>query len=139
MILLGDLQSPIPYPLNLYSSAIEPDLQLFHTTSKWQIGASIHAPLYFNAFPMLKGCMVNDDDDNDDDEMAYVYMDSLHDTPRGAELNDVMTDVIATVNYIIIRHVKLRIFSALCEEMGSNHTAVLFHSESRWLSNNTAL
>lgn len=49
------------------------------------------------------------------------------------ELNDVMTDVIATVNYIKTQPVKAQIFSALCKEMGSNHTAVLFHSESRWL------
>lgn len=55
------------------------------------------------------------------------------------ELNNVMTDVIATVNYIKTRPVKAWIFSALCEEMGADYTAVLFHSESRWLSRGKVL
>jgi hypothetical protein len=50
-----------------------------------------------------------------------------------------MTDIIATVNYIKTRPVKSRIFSALCEVMGSACTAVLFHSESRWLSRGKVL
>ncbi len=44
-----------------------------------------------------------------------------------------MTDIIAIVNYIKTQPVKAWIFSALYEEMGSDHTAILFHSESRWL------
>ena len=50
------------------------------------------------------------------------------------ELNNVMTDIIAAVNSIKTRSVKSRIYPALCEEMGSAYTAVLFHCQSRWLS-----
>lgn len=63
----------------------------------------------------------------------------IHREALSPELNDVMTDIIATVNYIKTRPVKARIFSALCEEMGSDHTAVLFHSEARWLSRGKVL
>ena len=49
------------------------------------------------------------------------------------ELNVVLSDVITTFNYIKTRPLKARLFSALCEGMGSEYTAVLFHSESRWL------
>ena len=65
---------------------------------------------------------------------CMIHREALASKQLSPELNDVMTDVIATVNYIKTRPVKARIFSALCEEMGSDHTAVLFHSESRWLS-----
>ncbi|XP_062336324.1 zinc finger BED domain-containing protein 5-like [Osmerus eperlanus] len=65
---------------------------------------------------------------------CMIHREALASKQLSPELNDVMTDVIATVNYIKTRPVKARIFSALCAEMGSDHTAVLFHSESRWLS-----
>ena len=52
-----------------------------------------------------------------------------------SEVNNVMTDIIAAVKYITTRHIKGRVFSTLCEEMGSDQLFVcLFHSESRWLS-----
>lgn len=43
-------------------------------------------------------------------------------------------NVITTVNYTKTQPVKAWVFSALCEEMGSDHTAVLFHSQAHWLS-----
>ncbi|XP_073324188.1 zinc finger BED domain-containing protein 5-like [Pagrus major] len=70
---------------------------------------------------------------------CMIHREALASKQLSPELNDVMTHVIATVNYIKTRPVKARIFSALCEEMGSDHTAVLFHSESRWLSRGKVL
>ncbi|XP_030298054.1 zinc finger BED domain-containing protein 5-like [Sparus aurata] len=70
---------------------------------------------------------------------CMIQREALASKQLSPELNDVMTDVIATVNYIKTRPVKSRIFSALCNEMGSDHTAVLFHSESRWLSRGKVL
>lgn len=70
---------------------------------------------------------------------CMIHRKALASKQLSPKLNDVMTDVIATVNYIKTRPVKARIFSALCKEMGSNHTAVLFHSKSRWLSRGKVL
>lgn len=70
---------------------------------------------------------------------CMIHREALASKQLSLELNDVMTHIIATVNYIKTRPVKARIFSALCEEMGSDHTAVLFHSESRWLSRGKVL
>lgn len=55
------------------------------------------------------------------------------------KLNKVLTGVVAVVNFIKIQPLKARMFSALCEEMGADHTAVLFNSEARWLSRGKVL
>ena len=70
---------------------------------------------------------------------CMIHREALASKQLSPELNDAMTDVIATVNHIKTRPVKAQIFSALCEEMGSDHTALLFHSESRWLSRGKVL
>ncbi|XP_060771673.1 zinc finger BED domain-containing protein 5-like [Neoarius graeffei] len=56
---------------------------------------------------------------------CMIHREALASKQLSPELNGVMTDVIATVNYIKTRPVKARLFSVLCEEMGSKHTAVL--------------
>ena len=50
-----------------------------------------------------------------------------------------MTDIIGVINFIRTRPLKTRVFSAICEEMGAEHKAVLFHSEARWLSRGKVL
>lgn len=70
---------------------------------------------------------------------CMIHREALASKQLSPKLNDVMTHVIATVNYIKTRPVKARIFSALCEEMGSDHTAILLHSKSRWLSRGKVL
>ena len=70
---------------------------------------------------------------------CMIHREALASKQLGPELNDVMSDIIATVNYIKTRPVKSQIFSALCEVMGSACTAVLFHSESWWLSRGKVL
>jgi len=51
------------------------------------------------------------------------------------ELNEVLTEVVSVVNFIKTRPLKARLFSALCEAMGADHSAdhsaVLFHSEAK--------
>ena len=56
-----------------------------------------------------------------------------------SELSEVMTDITGVVNFIKTRPLKTRVFSAICEEMGAEHQAVLFHSEARWLSRGEVL
>ena len=55
---------------------------------------------------------------------CMIHRKALASKQLSPDLNDLMTDVIATVNYIKTRPVKGRIFLALCEEMASDHTAV---------------
>ncbi|KAM3861136.1 zinc finger BED domain-containing protein 5-like [Diretmus argenteus] len=70
---------------------------------------------------------------------CIIHREALASKQLSPELNSVLSDVIATVNLIKTRPLKARIFSALCNDMGAEYTALLFHSESRWLSRGTVL
>ena len=49
-------------------------------------------------------------------------------------LKIVMDKIIQTVNFIRARALNHRLFKAFCEEMGSEHSVLLLHTEVRWLS-----
>ncbi len=70
---------------------------------------------------------------------CIIHREALASRQLSPTLNDVLSEVVIVVNYIKTRPLKSRLFSALCEEMGANHTAVLFHSEARWLSRGKVL
>ncbi|KAJ4921794.1 hypothetical protein JOQ06_026215 [Pogonophryne albipinna] len=70
---------------------------------------------------------------------SIIHREALASKQLSTELNAVLSDVITTVNYIKRKPLKARLFSALCEGMGSEYTAVLFHGESRWLSRGKVL
>ncbi|XP_035213412.1 protein FAM200A-like [Stegodyphus dumicola] len=70
-----------------------------------------------------------------------MRLDTLHDNREALAskemspgLNIVLTTVVTVVNYIKMRPLKSRIFSALCKDMGAVHSALLFYCEERWLS-----
>ncbi|XP_051952836.1 zinc finger BED domain-containing protein 5-like [Xyrauchen texanus] len=70
---------------------------------------------------------------------CIIHREALASRQLSPELNEVLTEVISVVNFIKTRPLKARLFSALCEEMGADHTSVLFHSEARWLSRGKVL
>lgn len=55
------------------------------------------------------------------------------------ELNFVMEIIIKVVNYIKTRPVKARFFHKLCEELGAEHTSLIYYCNSRWLSKGNVL
>lgn len=63
-----------------------------------------------------------------------MHREALASRQISPELNKVLTDVVSVVNFIRARPLKVQLFSARCEEMVTKHSAVLFHSEARWLS-----
>ncbi|XP_048048380.1 zinc finger BED domain-containing protein 5-like [Megalobrama amblycephala] len=70
---------------------------------------------------------------------CVIHREALASKQLSPELNKVLTDVVAMVDFIKARPLKARMFSALYEEMGADHTGVLFHSEARWLSRGKVL
>ena len=70
---------------------------------------------------------------------CVIHREALASRQLSPDLNEILNEVVSVVNFIKTRPLKARLFSALCEEMGADHTAVLFHSEARWLSRGKVL
>uniref|UniRef100_A0A8C7Y7X1 DUF4371 domain-containing protein n=1 Tax=Oryzias sinensis TaxID=183150 RepID=A0A8C7Y7X1_9TELE len=70
---------------------------------------------------------------------CVIHREALASRKLSSELSEVMSDIVGVVNFIKTRPLKTRVFSAICEEMGAEHQAVLFHSEARWLSRGKVL
>ena len=57
-----------------------------------------------------------------------------HTSSRSPHLHDVLSSIVKAVNFIKTIPLKTRFFNALCIDLGSEHTSMLFHNETRWLS-----
>ena len=64
--------------------------------------------------------------------MLYRYALACKTLQPGLRL--VLDDVVHMINIIKSSSLNTRLFSLLCQELGSNHEALLFHTEVRWLS-----
>nr|XP_055065380.1 SCAN domain-containing protein 3-like [Misgurnus anguillicaudatus] len=70
---------------------------------------------------------------------CIIHRESLASKALDSELHSVLNCAIKIVNHIKSRPVNSRLLATLCNEMGSQHEALLFHTEVRWLSRGKAL
>ncbi|XP_030289596.1 zinc finger BED domain-containing protein 5-like [Sparus aurata] len=70
---------------------------------------------------------------------CMIYREALAGRCLEPELRDVLQTSVKIVNFIKSRPLQSRLFATLCHEMGSDHEALLFHTEVRWLSHGKVL
>ncbi|XP_022908280.2 zinc finger BED domain-containing protein 5-like [Onthophagus taurus] len=63
-----------------------------------------------------------------------IHREALATRKMPADLQKVLDESVKIVNYITGRPLNARLFAQMCEEMGSSHTQLLFHTDVRWLS-----
>lgn len=68
-----------------------------------------------------------------------IHREALAAKSMPTNLKEVLDNAMKMVNFIKIQPLNSRIFSALCNEMGSEHVNVLLHMEVRWLSRGKVL
>ncbi|XP_078537946.1 zinc finger BED domain-containing protein 5-like [Lissotriton helveticus] len=65
---------------------------------------------------------------------CIIHREALAAGNLSEELHGILKIVIKVVNHIKTRPMKARFFAKLCEDMGADHSCLLFYSSSRWLS-----
>ena len=70
---------------------------------------------------------------------CFLHREVLMAKTLGTKLKEVFDQVVEMVNFIKTRPVKARVFELLCENMDSQHTRLLLHTEVRWLSRGRVL
>ncbi len=70
---------------------------------------------------------------------CFLHRENLASHRLQPDLHAVLNDAIQIVNFVKARALNSRIFHKMCEEMGSPHQDLLFHSDVRWLSRGNIL
>lgn len=70
---------------------------------------------------------------------CIIHREALACKTLSAELKNVLDTAVKIVNYIKSRPLNTRLFSTLCNGMGSEHQGLLLHTEVRWLSRGNVL
>lgn len=70
---------------------------------------------------------------------CFIHRQALAAKTLPNELNSVLRVCIKVVNYIKNSALNTRLFKTLCEDLGSDHKTLLFHTEVRWLSKGNML
>ena len=70
---------------------------------------------------------------------CIIHGENLASKTLDQQLKCVFGSAVKIVNYIKSRPLQTRLFTILCDEMGSEHKTFLFHSEVRWLSRGKVL
>ncbi|XP_073711553.1 zinc finger MYM-type protein 6-like [Misgurnus anguillicaudatus] len=70
---------------------------------------------------------------------CMLHRESLVAKELSVEFADVMESVVKAVNFIKRSALQTRLFAALCEAAGEEHTTLLYHSDVRWLSRGSVL
>ncbi|XP_068115052.1 zinc finger BED domain-containing protein 5-like [Hyperolius riggenbachi] len=70
---------------------------------------------------------------------CVIHREALASKQLSPPLNLVMENVLKVVNYIKTRPQKACFFKKMCEDMGSEHTSLLYYCSSRWLSRGNVL
>lgn len=68
-----------------------------------------------------------------------IHREALATRRMPSKFKQVLDEAVKIVNFIKARPLNSRLFSALCNEMGSDHEHLLLHSEIRWLSRGKVL
>jgi len=65
---------------------------------------------------------------------CFLHRENLVSRRLQPDLHAVLNDAIQIVNFVKARALNSHIFQKMCEEMGSHHKDLLFHSDVHWLS-----
>lgn len=74
-----------------------------------------------------------------DSSHCILHRHALAMKKMSAPLKEVLDESVKIINFIKSRPKNSRLFKALCDEMGSQHSTLLLHTEVRWLSRGKAL